>query len=515
LNVPARLLYLIAISSCIRLVVGYVLELSNDEVYYYLYALDIQPNYFDHPPGVGLLIRVFTGDLRFTQEIFVRLGAIACAGIGTYFSYRIGRLLKNETTAWLSALLYSTSIYTSVIAGTFIIPDSPQVVFWLGALWVMFSIMVAADQQQRVLLAQWISFGLLSGLAIMCKVHGIFLWFGMGLYVLFFRLKLLTRYGLYLSMLVTLAVISPIVWWNVKNDFITYRFHSERVAVAESMIHLDYFVQTLAGQVLYNNPLNVVIIIIGLIKWRSMKLLDVTASTFILINGVPIILVVSGMALFNPMLPHWSGPGFMVMMFIAAAYLEEKLTKGVVVPHVLKASIFLVVASLISATLLITKYPGTIGSQNREELGDGDFTLDMFGWKQLGRDFKPWLEDQKRNGVLSQNIKVVSHKWFPAAHLEHYVTSPIGVPMIGVGDVTDLHQYFWLNKSRPLLHKGDTALCIIPSNSLANMQESYLKYFATLEKLHVFENTRGGKVARYFYVFRLDNYQMDDEAHLK
>ena len=175
---PKRLLHLILISTVLRLIVAAVLELSNDEVYYYLYALDLQPNYFDHPPGVAILIRIFSFNLNLNYEILIRLGAIVCAAIGTVLSYRLGRLIKNEQTGWFAAVLYTTGIYTSIIAGTFIIPDSPQVVFWLGALVVMYEIILKSDQRRDVSLRRWLLFGLLTGLCVFCKVHGIFLWFG-------------------------------------------------------------------------------------------------------------------------------------------------------------------------------------------------------------------------------------------------------------------------------------------------------------------------------------------------
>lgn len=508
---------MILISTVVRVIVASVLELSNDEVYYYLYALDIQPNYFDHPPGVGILIRLFTGNLIFTQEFFIRCGAIVCAALGTFFSYRLGTIMKNENTGWLAAILYNTSVYTSVIAGTFIIPDSPQVVFWLGALWVLYAIMLKADQQQTILLSQWLLFGLLTGLCVLCKVHGIFLWFGFGLYILFFKIKLLTRYGLYLSVLVTCITISPILWWNIQNNFITYRFHSERVAVQESMVHLDYFFQAIGGQLLYNNPINAVLIIIALWKLRSVKFLNRTALRFVLLNGLPIIVVVTGMSLFNPMLPHWSGPGFMILSFLAAGYLDEKTSKtySSTLPVAMKASVSLITVALLAATLLIKFYPGTFGSHERLRYGDGDFTLDMYGWKQFANDFQPWVKEQKRNKVLPQDIKIVSHKWFPAAHLDYYVALPLHLTLVGVGDVTDLHQYYWLNKNRPSLQSGERALCIIPSNYQVNMDETYRLHFTSVELLHSFENKRGGKLARYFDVYLLTDYKMNDEMHRK
>lgn len=510
---PARLLYLIAICTAIRVAIGSVLELSNDEVYYYLYALDLQLNYFDHPPGVGLLIRASTGNLWIYHEFFIRLGAIVCAAFGTLFTFQLGKLLKNERTGYYAAILYNTSIYTSLIAGTFIIPDSPQVVLWMGSLWIMYRIIVNADLRLKTHISEWLLFGLVTGLCILCKVHGIFLWFGFGLYILFFQYRLLRSFGLYLSVLVTLAVISPILWWNLQNDFITYRFHSERVS--ETSVHLDYFLQATAGQLVYNNPINSILILIALWNVFRMKFLDTTSLRFIVLNGLPIILLVTGMSLFNSMLPHWSGPGFMTLSFLAAAWLDE-ITKGgspFRTPVVLKASASLVIVALVAALLLIKFYPGTLGSHDKIKYGDGDFTLDMYGWRQFSSEFQPWFREQQKNGTLPADIKIVSNKWFPAAHLDYYVSEPLHVPLIGVGDVVDLHQYFWLNKTRPDLRKGDDAICILPSNYQVMDHENYAQHFASYSQLKTFENTRGGEVARYFYVYFLKDYQMNDEVH--
>ena len=514
---PKKLLYLILITGAIRMIVAAVLELSNDEVYYFLYALDLQPNYFDHPPGVGILIRLFTANLSFTHEFFVRLGAIVCAGVGTVFMYDLGKLLKNEQTGWFAAILYNTSVYTSVIAGTFIIPDSPQVVCWLASLWFMYKIILQADRAQPVSMAQWFLFGLQVGLCILCKVHGIFLWFGFGLYVLFYQRSLLKSPGLYFAAIITLITISPIVWWNVQNDFITYRFHSERVAVQESMIHPDYFVQAVGGQILYNNPINVVLMLVALWKLRTLNFLDRTGLRFILLNGLPIVLVVSGMSLFNSMLPHWSGPGFLTLSLLAAAYLDERVgdISRQKLPIVLRSGILLLGTVLVAAVLLIRYYPGTLGSRDQMKYGDGDFTLDMYGWKQLAAEFKPWLLEKEKSNVLPAGIKIVSHKWFPAAHIDYYVALPLHRSLVGVGDVTDLHQYYWLNRSRPVLQKGDNAICILPSNNTVNMEETYLRNFKSAELLHTFENRRGGETARYFTVYLLKDYQMNDELHEK
>ena len=504
---------LILVATVLRMMVATFLEFGNDEAYYFLYALKLQANYFDHPPGVALLIRIFTLNLTLTDEFFVRLGSIVCSGVGTWLAYRLGTVLKNEQTGWFAAVLYTSSLYTSLLAGTFIIPDSPQVVAWLGSLLVMHQI-VSAPADQTVPVKTWLQFGVLTGITILCKVHGVFLWASMGGYLILFDRKRLLSPGLYYSAAVTAIVISPILIWNIQNDFVTYRFHSGRVALHGSWIHPSYFIQTFFGQLLYSNPVNSVLIIIALWKLKTTQYLSLDSLRFVLINGLPLVAVVSFMSLFSPMLPHWSGPGIMVLSFLAAAYLDEKMvTSGdALEPKILRTST-IAVASLMILTLLIVKsYPGTFGSHNKKQFGEDDFTLDLYGWGKFSESFAKWISEEENSGRISKNLPLVSHKWFPAAHVEYYVAWPLNKPVVGVGNTDDLHQYYWLNKDREL-GKGENALCIVPSNYPVVLERTYYRNFSSIELLKVFYSYRNGYMARYFTVYLLKDYQGNDEAH--
>lgn len=513
-HIPRRLFRLIAVATLVRMVTALVLEFGNDEVYYFLYALDLQPNYFDHPPGVAWLIRIFTLNLLLTDEFFVRLGAIACSACGTVLVYRLGKALKNEQTGWYAAILYTANIYTSVIAGTFIIPDSPQLVAWLAALLAMHGIF-SIPIYETVPRNRWLMFGFLAGLAILCKVHGVFLWVSVGMYVLLYERRHLSDKNMYLGVLVTAVVISPILIWNFQNDFITYRFHSERVGMSNAWIHLDYFLQAIGGQLVYSNPVNAVLILIAVYRLKTLNFLSESAQRFVWLNGLPLVAVVTFMALFNPMLPHWSGPAMMVLSFLAAAWLDERksVSGSVRDSRLLTASAITVGALVLLTVLLVHVYPGTFGSQEKRKFGEDDFTLDLSGWERFSREFREWLETEEKAGRVPAGLPFVSNKWFPAAHIEYYVARPMNRPLVGVGRVVDLHQYNWLNLERPVLKPGDDALCIVPSNYHMILHESYYRNFTSIELLKVFYSYRGGRMARYFTVYHLKGYKGNDEAH--
>jgi hypothetical protein len=509
-----RLLYLILISAAVRILVASVLELGNDEVYYYTYALHLQPNYFDHPPAVAWLIRIFTGNLLLQQEVFMRLGSIVFAAIGTWLCFVIGNRIRNEATGWYAALLYTTSIYCSVIAGTFILPDSPQIVFWLASLLAAIKLVDAYRLHTKATYTQWLLFGLLSGVCIMCKVHGVFLWMGLGLYMLFYNRRMFLHPGFYIAVVVTAIIASPILTWNIHNNFITWRYHSERVEVHQFALNTDGFIQAVLGQIFYNNPFNVCILVFALFAARKTKLFSSDVNRLLLFTGVPMIAFVTGISLLRDVLPHWSGPGFLTLSFIAAAFLAEKLSNKIksLFSFLLKASIGLMIVLITGGIALIELYPGTLGSKNTANLGDGDCTLDLYGWQQFGKDFTAWEKDAEAKNEITPGLNIVCNKWFPAAHILYYVASQSGNNVVGVGDMNDLHQFVWLNHYQPAISVRQDALCIIPSNYHTDVQQAYGSYFDSILPLHQFVSFRGNKVVRYFNVYLLKGYKGNDEA---
>ena len=187
--------YIIIASTIIRCIIAANVGLDNDEVYYWTYALHLQTSYFDHPPLVALFIRLFTVNLNFNQEIFVRLTAIIGSALNTWLIYKILYRIRNRQAGIYAALLYTACVYTSIISGLFILPDSPQVVFWLLSVYLLLKTFILKERQNLSI----ILFGVTAGLCTLCKIHGLYLWFAGGVYILLFERKWLFNKYLWFS----------------------------------------------------------------------------------------------------------------------------------------------------------------------------------------------------------------------------------------------------------------------------------------------------------------------------
>ncbi|MBU3714275.1 MAG: dolichyl-phosphate-mannose--protein mannosyltransferase, partial [Ferruginibacter sp.] len=84
MNFKRKTIQLIFIATIIRIAIASIIGLGNDEVYYRMYAQDLQWNYFDHPPMVGWMIRLTTFNLILDSELFIRSIAILSSAVSTW-----------------------------------------------------------------------------------------------------------------------------------------------------------------------------------------------------------------------------------------------------------------------------------------------------------------------------------------------------------------------------------------------------------------------------------------------
>jgi len=496
-NYRKHLFYLILITSILKLFISGCIELGNDEVYYYTYAIQPDWNHFDHPPMIGLLMRLTSLNLLWVNDVSMRLGAIISCAVATWFIFQTGKLISNERVGWFAALLYNCSVYTSIIAGLFILPDSPQMPFYTASLYIMSRLAFKDDDKE---IKWWLLLGLTIGLAMLCKVHGLYLWAGFGLFLLLRRIKWLFNWRMYAGIIITLVCFIPILYWNVQNHFITYTYHSARVT--NHTLQLDSFFRELTGEFAYQNPIVFVLIVLSIIHLiGKKKSSSLEKNLWLLCMGLPMIFLFWGISLFNDTLPHWSGPGYIPLFFIAATYLDNKTQRKY--PVFIQSAAGLLALTSVIAVAIANYAPFNLGSQDKENYGEYCPTLDINGWNHFGTSFKALAQKDVEEKNMKPHSPIIINKWFPGGHIEFYVARQIPTRVIAIGDLDDVHKFAWLNKERKPLQLGDDAYCIVPSNVPFNVKGNYSRYFSVIEAPVIFNQIRGGKVVRYFYVYRM------------
>ena len=511
MNYKKKTLLLIIIATVVRCITACTIELGNDEVYYRMYAEHLQWNYFDHPPMVGWLIRFTSANLYFSNELFIRSGAIISAAITTWLIFLSGSKLNNAYTGYLAAIIYTATLYGSIIAGIFILPDSPQMVCWAAGIYLLIDITkynrINRTQKRNLLL-----FGVVAGIGLLCKIHTAFLWLGLLLYIIQHNRKWLKEPVLYFAGFISLLIFYPIIKWNIDNHFVTYLYHINRVNIADGGIDITSFLTFTGGQVFYNNPFIFFFIIVSTVAAIKNSLPVLTSHKRLLLYcSLPLIIIATVISLFKNVLPHWTGPAYYGLVLLSACYFSKQKMKTNfekrLMPNPLLAASGFQLLVIVGGVMLINFMPGSLGNKKEKiKFGEGDFTLDMYGWKSFKKDFNKLVKADLQNGNMKADAGIISNKWFPASHIDYYVAMPLQKNLIAIGDTNDIHQYAWINNERRKLKSGDDAYCIVPSNNYIDAAALYSKFFKTVLPPQIIEQKRSGKTCRYFYIWRMKHY---------
>ena len=508
-NINKILFWLLAVSAIVRGVLAAWMEFGNDEVYYWTYALYPDWSHFDHPPMVGWVIQLFSLNLLFDSEFFIRLASVVFMTADTYIIYRIAKDLKSAQAGLYAALLYTASIYAFVNTGVFILPDTPLMLFWLLAVWMAikyFHNVAALQQAQRPLFLLF--FGLFAGLAMLSKYSGIFLWVGMGPYILIFNRKQLKNPYLYLALLISAICCIPILYWNIQNGFISFSFHSERIG--GRTLSFNTLGNELAGEFLYNNPVNVVLVILAAIAAFKGKInMEKPALRFVLCVTLPMIGLFWLFSLTRPTLPHWNAPAYSTLILLVSCWLSERNpseNKTFRLPKVIMAALGILLLTLVVGVAEIkTGFIPLDRHSDTEMLGRDDFTLDMYGWRQLEEKFATMRKEKISEGVMHEEDGLVADEWFPLANLDYYVARPWGLRAMGLGWPQWLHKYIWINEKRGGFHLGESYWFLTDSRYLKDPKALYQWYFSEIELVGTIEIERFGKPAKNVFVYTCKN----------
>jgi hypothetical protein len=505
----------------IRCAIAFSMELGTDEAYYWLYSQNIKWNYFDHPPMVAMWIRLFTANLLLQDiEGFIRLGSVVGCGIASWAIYKTGNTIHSAKAGLFGVCLYNASFYASITAGIFIMPDTPQMVFYTISLW-----MIACITKDGKAWMPWLAFGLTAGLCIMSKVYGAALWTGLGLFAIVKKRSWFSQPYIYVAFLATAVIVSPILVWNFQNDFLTYKFHSARVAVTDGGLDMITFWREVINQFLYNNPFNVIAIVAALIAYlKTGKPKDTENDALTIFNfiALPLVILLLGVSLFrDTTLPHWSGPAYVALIPLAAIYLTGPTIRFA--KKILVASVSSLFISLVAWQYLIHYAPEALGKRDVDKKsfpaekhtvkrlfsGFESFQLTAetrHSWEPAEEAFLKLYQQENRSGRMEKDAPVICYKWW-GAHIEYYFCHPNKIPMVGLGEPDELHEYLFTNAERKDTVNLNTAYCIVPADDNYNVQLKYLPYYHTIDKPSLISVERKGKPDVKFYVYRLSGWK--------
>jgi len=301
--------------------------------------------------------------------------------------------------------------------------------------------------------------------------------------------------------------MTPVIYWNINNDFISFTFHESRVGLFNSPIRPDSFLQFNLGQFFYQNPVLFVIYILTLVSLFKKRKSGLSATDKVLLYlSLPLILVFTLSSMFKDTLPHWTGPSFIGLIILSSEWLRGKLTmsrKKIV--NTLIVANALIVLTLFLGILQINYgllYPPARGEEPKN-LGTKDITLDMYGWRQAGAKFHRFLTKEGIAEADFGKVKIISNNWFPAANMDFYMTYPLKIDLLVSGTLEKTHKYHWINKTRQI-KEGDR-IFYITSSQYFNGPEKLPVKIDRIIPMDTLQIVRNGRPVKNLFIYELAN----------
>lgn len=301
-----NILILISAVTLLRLVTAPFFGYGVDEAHYVLYAKHLALSYFDHPPLVGWTHYLFS--FFGTSEFWARVPAILLGAINSYLVYLLLRDKDERAALWAVAGL-NASLVLGVLFLT-LMPDSLLITLMLLLIFVVKRVETSKAAANYLLLG--VTFGLL-GLA---KYTAILFVPAFIVYLFWVRrTDILFSPRLFISFFAALLLISPVIVWNVQNDFASFAYQAGHVSGGEGGSLGNFFV-SFGRQFAAYNPALFIIAFYGLYRAFNAKEFRLEAM-FALV--VMIFMFVSQYR--QVALPHWISPFFALFVPIGVFYL--------------------------------------------------------------------------------------------------------------------------------------------------------------------------------------------------
>jgi len=213
LNTAVTILALVAL----RLIAAAWTPLTFDEAYYWMWSKHLAFGYYDHPPGVAVVIRAGTA-IAGDTEFGVRLVSILLALPMSFAVYRTASILFGGVrVAATAAILLNVTLMAAV--GTLIVtPDAPLLVTSGFLLFFLAKVLETGRG------AWWLAVGAAAGLALQSKYTSLL--FGPAILIWLISVPKLRRWlispWLYLGGLVALAIFAPVILWNADHHWVSF-----------------------------------------------------------------------------------------------------------------------------------------------------------------------------------------------------------------------------------------------------------------------------------------------------
>lgn len=484
----SQVLAIVAIGAALRFAVGATIGLGVDESYAVAVARQFSLSYFDHPPLhfwiAGGIARIAGTEM---PEV-VRLPFVLCFAGTTWFTFTVARRLFNERAGVLAALLLNVSAVFSLSTGGWVLPDGPLMVCTTAAVDRITDILFSTGRGGSRL-GSWSLAGLLTGLAMLSKYHGVFVVAGTAGFLATSRphRRWLATPGPYIGTLIALACFAPVLAWNAAHGWASFVFQGAR-ATPSAGVHLGALAANVGAQMVWVLPW--IFVPLAASAWRALRAGPRDAPRWFLLSVAagPIVLFTLVSLRGDVGLPHWEAPGWLFVFPMLGAAAAERLAAGsrrtrLWIRWVAWGYVGMVVFAWSQAST------GWVARLWPSAFEHGDPTGDLVTWDGLSGALDSLGFDRSRSFVAATS-------WIQAGKAAVAAGPSVTVLCL----CADPHHFYYMQDERAFL--GRDAVIVHKERAGDDVPVRFAPYFESIEPAGSFPVTRGSQVVMTVELFR-------------
>ncbi len=506
---------LTVITTFLRLSVIGKLGLTVDEAHYWVYSKFIDLSYYDHPPLIGYIIKVFT-DIFGINEFAVRLPSVIIFIMTSWLFYLCVKKLFNEKIAFIGVILLNTLPVFSFLGAVVTIPDSPLSLFWILSFYMFINIIESNEKKY------WYLLGIAVGFAFLSKYTAIMIYPSIIFFLIFSKEHRfwLAKKELYLSMIISFIIFLPVVIWNIQNNWASFGFQLQH-GFGKNLPSFSFtlFGRSIGAQAGYISPFLFVfycyafyvVIKDAFIHLHSSTFMQQKSRSALLIAcfSAPILIFFNAIATFNEILPHWPAMGYL-MLTMYVAYLIDKFWKNTKFKKFIcfscGFSVFLICLVCIHCMYKIVPIEPFLPQKEAQKVEFGipkaeivDISNDLFGWKELAETINKIYDTYPAD----KKPFIFTHKSYLASQIYFYIPDKRVYCLSGKIDAYDL----WQRDLNNLKNKDGL---FVASNIFDFAHPEKVYPFADFQETIEVPIYRNNKIVKKFWITKCKNFLIDN-----
>lgn len=318
---------LTSLTSLIRFSIIGKVGITVDEAHYWVYTKFLDLSYYDHPPVIGYIVKIFT-DIFGINTFGVRFSSVVIFILTSWIFFISARKLFSEKTAFTAVILLNILPVFSFLGAVITIPDSPLSLFWILTFYLFIKLIETSQKKY------WYFLGFSIGLALLSKYTAVMLFPSIIVFLLFSKNHRFwfARKELYISVLISFICFIPVILWNIENNWASFGFQLQHgFGKTLPQISPTLFFRSIGAQAGFVSPLLFGFYVFALYRCAKEGFIKKDKySLFVASFSLPVLLFFTSIATFNEILPHWPAMGYLVAtMYVAHLILKFWETKWV------------------------------------------------------------------------------------------------------------------------------------------------------------------------------------------